>query len=80
MNHNLRKQEKCSYFKITLPLGIHRKQRRLVNVHGKPALDVNAVRRWINRINGNLRKKETDFTEKLYSGRPAATVNEDKVK
>lgn len=43
----------------------------------KTIFDVNTVRRWLSRVNCNPREMgETDLSERLYGGRPVATIDE----
>lgn len=76
----IRKQRESCY-RISIlgrAAGIHRK---LTNVYGNTVLYITTVRRGVSRVNGNPREKwETDLSDRLCSGRPAAAVNKDKDK
>lgn len=52
-----------------------------MDVYGNIVLDITTVRRGVSRVIGNPREKwETDLSDRLCRGRPAAAVNKDKDK
>lgn len=75
LNKN-RKQAAIIVYMILEGVSVANIYQRLLNVYGKFALDATIMRKWISRVNGNLRDKEKmNLSNRPCSGRPAAAVD-----